>query len=392
MWCAAMVGTAASADFFIKTPFATNGTYLEVKTAFIFTGMQKINRTFVLGITSSMDKIEKSGSTYQGLVNQISERYEQGRRAAVIAVNSHLIETYWNVGRDIVEFEQNGSDRATYGTRLLENLSKDLTVRHGKGFSMSNLSRMRQFYSVYPILAELPQEFSWTHIVELLSISDPMERSFYERQSVIERWSTTELIRQKKSSLFLRLAASKDKDGILQLARQGQIIEKPEDIIREPYSLDFLQVPQPYQVSESELETRIISKLQQFLLELGRGFTFVGRQYRIVLGNRPYYVDLVFYHRILRCFVLIDLKKERAGYADVGQMNMYLGYFENEENIEGDNPPIGIVLAMEKDEWEVKYAMHNNNSNLFVSQYQLYLPDREELKALVERQLSEDER
>ncbi|MDR2969929.1 MAG: PDDEXK nuclease domain-containing protein [Tannerellaceae bacterium] len=339
-----------------------------------------------------MDKIEKSGSTYQGLVNQISERYEQGRRAAVIAVNSHLIETYWNVGRDIVEFEQNGSDRATYGTRLLENLSKDLTVRHGKGFSMSNLSRMRQFYSVYPILAELPQEFSWTHIVELLSISDPMERSFYERQSVIERWSTTELIRQKKSSLFLRLAASKDKDGILQLARQGQIIEKPEDIIREPYSLDFLQVPQPYQVSESELETRIISKLQQFLLELGRGFTFVGRQYRIVLGNRPYYVDLVFYHRILRCFVLIDLKKERAGYADVGQMNMYLGYFENEENIEGDNPPIGIVLAMEKDEWEVKYAMHNNNSNLFVSQYQLYLPDREELKALVERQLSEDER
>jgi predicted nuclease of restriction endonuclease-like (RecB) superfamily len=260
-----------------------------------------------------MDKIEKSGSTYQGLVNQISERYEQGRRAAVIAVNSHLIETYWNVGRDIVEFEQNGSDRATYGSRLLENLSKDLTTRHGKGFSMSNLSRMRQFYSVYPILAKASQELSWSHYVELLQINDPLERSFYEQQTLLERWSIPELKRQKNSSLFLRIAASKDKEGILQLARQGQIIEKPEDIIREPYSLDFLQVPQPYQVSESELESRIISKLQQFLLELGRGFAFVGRQYRIILGNRPHYVDLVFYHVVLKRYVLIDLKKERAG-------------------------------------------------------------------------------
>jgi len=338
-----------------------------------------------------MSEIEKVGTTYQGLVEQISETYARARRQAVIAVNSHLIETYWNVGRDIVEFEQNGSDRAAYGSRLLENLSKDLALRHGKGFSESNLRRMRQFYSVYPIRAEVPHEFSWTHIVELLKIEDPLERSFYLNQTAREKWSTTELIRQKNSSLFLRIAASKDKDGIMQLARHGQVVEKPEDIIREPYSLDFLQIPQPYQVSESELESRIISKLQQFLLELGRGFAFVGRQYRIVLGNRPHYVDLVFYHIILKRYVLIDLKRKAAGYEDVGQMNMYLGYFENEQNTEGDNPPIGIVLAREKDALEVKYAMHNNNSNLFVSQYQLYLPDREELKALVERQLSEDE-
>jgi len=295
------------------------------------------------------------------------------------------------VGRDIVEFEQNGSDRAAYGSRLLENLSKDLTTRHGKGFSMSNLSRMRQFYSVYPILAKASQELSWSHYVELLQIDDPLESSFYEQQTLLERWSIPELKRQKNSSLFLRIAASKDKEGILQLSRQGQVVEKPEDIIREPYSLDFLQIPQPHQVSESELETRIISKLQQFLLELGRGFAFVGRQYRIILGNRPHYVDLVFYHVILKRYVLIDLKKERAGYADVGQMNMYMGYFAKEVNTEGDNPPIGIVLARHKDEMEVEYAMYNNNSNLFVSQYQLYLPDREELKALVERQLSEDE-
>ena len=338
-----------------------------------------------------MNEIEKSGKTYEGLVEQISERYERGRRSAAIAVNSHIVDTYWNVGRDIVEFEQHGSDRAAYGARLLEKLSKDLTTRHGKGFSMSNLSRMRQFYTAYPILAKASQELSWSHYVELLQIDDPLERSFYEQQTLLERWSIPELKRQKKSSLFLRLAASKDKEGILQLARQGQVVEKPEDLIREPYTLDFLQVPQPYQVSESELETRIISKLQQFLLELGKGFAFVGRQYRIILGNRPHYVDLVFYHRILKCFVLIDLKKERAGYEDVGQMNMYMGYFANEENVEGDNPPIGIVLARHKDELEVEYAMYNNSSRLFVSKYQLYLPDREELKALVERQLSEDE-
>jgi predicted nuclease of restriction endonuclease-like (RecB) superfamily len=338
-----------------------------------------------------MDKIEKSGNTYEGLVNQISERYVQGQRQAVIAVNSHLVDTYWNVGRDIMEFEQNGQDRAVYGAKLLENLSKDLTIRHGKGFSLSNVKRMRQFYRIFPIGAELPHQLNWTHWVELLKIDDPLERSFYLNQAVHEKWSTTELIRQKKSSLFLRLAASKDKEGILQLARQGQIVEKPEDIIREPYSLDFLKIPQPYQVSETELESRIISKLQSFLLELGRGFAFIGRQYRIVLGNRPHYVDLVFYHRILKCFVLLDLKKEEAGYEDIGQMNMYLGYFENEENTEGDNPPIGIVLAKEKDELVVKYAMHNNSSRLFVSKYQLYLPDRDELRAVIERQLSEDE-
>jgi len=167
----------------------------------------------------------------------------------------------------------------------------------------------------------------------------------------------------------------------LKLAKHGQIIEKPNDLIREPYILEFLKIPEPYHLSETELEKRIIEHLQNFLLELGKGFAFIGRQYRIMLGNRPHYVDLVFYHRILKCFVLIDLKKEEAGYEDVGQMNMYLGYFENEENIEGDNPPIGIVLAKEKDDLLIKYALHNISSQLFVSKYQLYLPDKEALAA-----------
>lgn len=209
---------------------------------------------------------------------------------------------------------------------------------------------MRQFYLAYPIGAKPSHQLSWSHYVELLKIEDRLERGFYEKQVLLENWSVPELKRQKKASLFLRLAASKDKEKILQLAKQGQIVEKPADIIREPYVLEFLQIPEPYNLSETEIEERIIGSLQHFLLELGKGFAFIGRQYRITLGNRHYYVDLVFYHHILKCFVLIDLKREEAGYEDVGQMNMYLGYFENEENTEGDNPPIGIVLAREKDE------------------------------------------
>ena len=324
------------------------------------------------------------------LVSQISETYVSGKQKAVAAVSRQITETYWKVGEQIVEFEQEGKQRAEYGSKLMERLSKDLSLMHGKGFSLSNVKRMRQLYVIFPNSAELPHQLSWTHFVELLKINDPVERSFYEKQAILENWSTTELVRQKKASLFLRLAASKNKDEILQLAKKGQIVEKAEDIIREPYVLEFLHIPEPYHLSESELENRIIGSLQNFLLELGKGFAFIGRQYRITLNNRNYYVDLVFYHRILKCFVLIDLKKNEAGYEDVGQMNMYMGYFENEENTETDNPPIGIVLAREKDELLVKYAMNNVSSQLFVSEYQLYLPNREELKTLIEKQLNEN--
>jgi predicted nuclease of restriction endonuclease-like (RecB) superfamily len=331
-------------------------------------------------------------NNYDKLVSQISETYISGKQKAVVAISRQITETYWKVGEHIVEFEQDGKQRAEYGSNLIESLSKDLSLLHGKGFSMSNVKRMRQLYITYPNSAELPHQLSWTHLVELLKISDPLERSFYEKQAIIENWSTTELIRQKKTSLFLRLAASKNKNEIIQLAQKGQIVEKPEDIIREPYVLEFLQIPEPYHLSESELEDRIIGSLQTFLLELGKGFAFIGRQYRITLNNRNYYVDLVFYHRILKCFVLIDLKRDEAGYEDIGQMNMYLGYFQNEENTESDNPPIGIVLAREKDELLVKYAMYNMGSQLIVSQYQLYLPNKEELKALIQKQLNEDEK
>jgi len=337
------------------------------------------------------NEIANTEKKYQGLVSHISETYLSGQQKAVTAINAHLVETYWKIGQYIVEFEQGGNIKAEYGKALLPNLSKDLTRTIGKGFSLSNVKRMRQLYVVYPISAELPHQLSWTHLVELLKINNPLERSFYEKQTIIENWSTTNLIRQKKSSLFLRLAASKDKEGILLLSKQGQIVQQPTDIIREPYVLEFLKIPEPYHLTETDLEKRLIDHLQHFLLELGKGFAFIGRQYRITLGNRNHYVDLVFYHRILKCFVLIDLKREEAGYEDVGQMNMYLGYFENEENTEGDNPPIGIVLAREKDELLIQYALHNISSQLFINKYQLYLPDKEELRNLIESQLNKND-
>ena len=287
----------------------------------------------------------------------------------------------------LLNLNKKGKTKAEYGKKLLQQLSKDLSLVHGKGFSLSNVKRMRQFYTAFPIGATLSHQLSWSHYVELLKISDGLERSFYLKQSLVENWTIRELKRQKKSSLFLRLAASKDKEGVLELAKKGQIIEKPTDLFRDPYVFEFLKIPEPLNLSETDLESQLIEHLQHFLLELGKGFAFIGRQYRITLGNRHHYVDLVFYHRILKCFVLIDLKKEEAGYQDVGQMNMYLGYFENEENTEGDNPPIGMVLAKEKDDLLIQYAMHNISSQLFVNKYQLYLPNEDELKNMIETRL-----
>ena len=334
--------------------------------------------------------METDNNDYQNLVARISSRYNQGQSLAFQAVNSSMVETYWHIGQYIVDFEQGGKAKAQYGKGLLTRLSKDLTLAHGRGFSLSNVYLMRLFFIKYPIFQTVSGKLgylSWSHIGELLPIEDSLERQFYEVQCLNEGWNVRELKRQKSASLFLRLAASKDKEGILQLAKLGQAIQKPADLIREPYVLEFLKIPEPYHVSETDLETRLINNLQHFLLELGKGFAFIGRQYRITLGNRHHYVDLVFYHRILKCFVLIDLKKEEAGYEAIGQMNMYLGYFENEENTAGDNPPIGIVLAKEKDDLLVQYAMHNISSQLFVSKYQLYLPNRDELQELIEKQL-----
>ncbi len=268
-----------------------------------------------------------------------------------------------------------------YGSNLLESLSKDLSHELGRGFNRSNLIYMRLCFIKYSDINILSHELTWAHLVELLKIDHDLERSFYEKQSVLEKWTVRELKRQKDTALFLRLAASQDKAGILQLAEKGKLIETPEDLLRDPYIFEFLKIPEPYHVSEKALETLLLDNLQSFLLELGRGFTFVGRQYRVTIDNEHYKVDLVFYHRFLRCFVLLDLKINKIKYHDIGQMNMYLGYFAKEEYFAGDNPPIGIILTRKNDELLVEFATYGMSSQLFVSEYQLYLPNEAELRA-----------
>ncbi|MCX7926585.1 MAG: PDDEXK nuclease domain-containing protein, partial [Candidatus Omnitrophica bacterium] len=310
----------------------------------------------------------------------IGKLLQEARKQVARVINDVLLKTYWEVGKRIIEYEQRGKGRAEYGEELLIKLSKDLTQKYGKGFSRSNLQYMRMLYLKYPKCQTLSGKLSWSHYVELLSVSDDLARSFYEKQCIAENWSVRELKRQINSMLFERIGLSKDKKGVLKLAKTGQTIEKEEDIIKDPYILEFLGIPEQYQYSEKELEQKIIDNLQMFLLELGKGFAFVGRQFRITLNNNHFYVDLVFYHTILKCYVLIDLKIGKITHQDIGQMNLYLNYFTKEVNSENDNPPIGIVLGAEKDNILVEYALGGITNKLFVSRYRLHLPQKEELR------------
>ncbi len=335
-------------------------------------------------------KIRKAKNDYSVLINSIGFLLEHGRKQVYHAVNQILVSTYWQIGKQIVEYEQHGEEKAEYGSALLDILSRDLKLKFGKGFSRRNILDMRRFYQSYPKWQTVSAELSWSHYIELLSIDESLERSFYERQCLAEKWSVRELSRQMSSALFHRLALSKDKKRVIELSKKGQFIEKQEDIIKEPYVLEFLKIPESHQYTEKELEQRLFDNLQMFLLELGKGFTFVARQKRISLGNTHYYIDLVFYHRILKCFVLIDLKLGKATHQDIGQMNLYLNYFKKEENTIGDNEPIGIVLSAFKNEVDVEFALGGILNKLFVSKYQLYLPDKKELENKLREALKDD--
>src|SRR3989338_4672056 len=337
-------------------------------------------------------KIIKEKKDYHHLIKVVGQLLEEARKKVYSTVNSILVDTYWEIGQRIVEFEQQGKEKAEYGSRLLEKLSSDLKLEYGKGFSKSNLIYMRLFYLHYPKSEMLSHQLSWSHYFELLKIDDNLARSFYEHQCLNERWSVSELKRQKNSALFERIAFSRYKKGILKLAKEGCIIERADDLIRDPYVLEFLGLPEKKKYSEKELEQRIIDNLQHFLLELGKGFTFVARQFRMSLANRHYYIDLVFYHRILKCFVLIDLKIGEVTHADIGQMNLYLNYFKSEEMTEGDNEPIGIILTTEKEKVMVQYALGSLSNKLFVSKYQLYLPHKKELEAEIRKLLNKEKK
>lgn len=317
---------------------------------------------------------------YQELIGKIGSVYQSAKIKIISAVNVEMLNAYWQIGKDIIEFEQNGKLKAEYGKQLLENLAKDLTLQYGKGFSRSNLNYMRLLYNKYPICETLSHKLSWSHYYELLKVDDDLARNFYEKHAITDNWTIRELRRQKKTGLYHRIAIGKDKEKILELSKQGQIVKSEEDFIKNPHVFEFMNFPENYEYNENDIEKAIINNLQHFLLELGKGFAFIGRQQRITLNNRHYFVDLVFYHVKLKCYVLIDLKIGEVAHEHIGQMKLYLGYYEKEVNDISDNEPIGLILSEEKDDIMVEYAMLKDTSKLIVSKYQLYLPDLEQLK------------
>lgn len=326
------------------------------------------------------------------MMNEIREVLQSARQRVAIQVNTELLSTYWNIGKIIVEHEQENQERADYGKQTLKQLSKELTKEFGKGFSVSNLQFMRRFYQSYQIQQTVSVKLSWSHYCELLTISDADKRSFYEKETVNSGWSVRELKRQISTSLYERLLLSEgkaNKETILSLAEKGIEMTTPLDIIKDPYVFEFLGVPENKPMLESDLEKALVAQIEKFLLELGRGFMFVGTQQRITLNNTHYYVDMVFYNKILRAYVLIELKTTKLTPEAAGQLNMYLNYYAAEVNDEHDNPPIGIILCTDKDSVAAEYALGGLSNNIFASRYVSYIPNKEQLIAQVEAVLNE---
>ncbi len=364
---------------------------------------------------------------HKSLFHQVAILLKNAQQQVLRALNSTMVYTYFEIGRMIVEEEQNGKERAEYGKQVLKGLSDQLTKEFGKGFSVINLENMRKFFLIYSnssslnrILSivnassQIPQsmtgksqyinsqsvtgelenskvqtlisffKLTWTHYVFLMRIDDENERSFYEIETEKNNWSVRELKRQYDSALYSRLSLSRDKEGILKLAKEGQIIENPRDIIKDPYILEFLGLPELHHYSENELEERIINKLEHFLLELGQGFTFVARQQRITFDEKHFRIDLVFYNRVLKSFVLIDLKIGELKHQDIGQMQMYVNYYDRNKRLEDENNTIGIVLCQNKSDLVVEYTLPENNKQIFASKYKTILPTKEEFKRLIE--------
>ena len=321
------------------------------------------------------------------VVQEVKSLLNTARNNVARQVNNELLNTYWNIGRIICEYEQLDVTRADYGKQTLRALSKELTKEFGKGFSVSNIQFMRRFYQTYQIQQTASVKLSWSHYCELLSISDADKRSFYEKEAVNSGWSVRELKRQIESSLFERLLLSRgdaNKEQVLALALHGNEITQPADIIRDPYVFEFLGLPEDKPIMESDLERALVQQIEKFLLELGRGFMFVGTQQRVTFSNHHYYVDMVFYNKILRSYVLIELKTTKLMPEAVGQLNMYLNYYANEVNDQDDNPPIGIILCTDKGNFDVQYALGGLSNQIFASKYVLYMPDKEQLIRQVE--------
>ncbi|MDO4290081.1 MAG: PDDEXK nuclease domain-containing protein [Eggerthellaceae bacterium] len=330
-----------------------------------------------------MGDLAKQGSAAllpEGFYQQVSSILNAARNRAYAAVNFAMVEAYWEIGKSIVE-QQGGEERAEYGEALLEGLSARLTEDFGKGFDIRNLRFMRQFYLAFPIRNALRTELSWTHYRRLSRIPDAEAREWYMNECAESHWSTRQLERQINTMFRERLLASRDKETVAAEISKTAPPKRPEDIIRDPYVLEFLGFSDDAAFRESDLEQALITHLQRFLLELGRGFAFEARQKRITFDGRHFYIDLVFYNYLMRCFVLIDLKMGDLTHQDLGQMQMYVNYYTRELMNEGDNPPIGIVLCADKSDSIVEYTLPEGNDQVFAAKYLPYLPSKEELAA-----------
>ncbi len=339
-------------------------------------------------VQDSCKIIETSQITNNNIIAEIKNVIETARKQVVREVNTQILQAYWQVGRIIVEYEQKSPDRAEYGRQTLKELSKLLTEELGKGFSVSNLQFMRRFYINYDIQQTVSVKLTWSHYCELLLISDKDRRGFYEKECVKANWSVRELKRQIATSLFERLLLSKgeaNKQTLLELAEHGVETDSPEKIIKDPYVFEFLGLPENKPILETDLEHSLVQHIEKFLLELGRGFMFVGTQQRVTLGNEHYYVDMVFYNKLLHCYVLIELKTKKLMPEAIGQLNMYLNYYAKEVNEIGDNPPIGIILCTDKDELQAEYALGGLQNTIFASKYTYVIPNKDELIAQVEK-------
>ena len=320
------------------------------------------------------------------LYNRIRAILENARNNVVRAVNSEMLTAYWHIGQEIVQEEQKGKVRAAYGEKLIKTLATRLSVDFGKGYDSSNLWNIRKFHITYPILDAVRRELSWTHYRILIRIEKPEARSFYEIECIENNWSARELERQKGSFLFERLSLSRDKKGLAKLAQKGQELQTYKDMIKDPYVLEFTGLAPQAKLYENNLEQAIIDNLSKFLLELGKGFTFVGRQKRISLDGDHFYVDLVFYNTILRCYVLVDLKIGRLAHQDIGQMQMYVNYYDRDIKQKNDNPTVGLILCEDKKDAVVRYTLPKNNKQIYASKYKLYLPTEKELIKEIRRE------
>lgn len=326
-----------------------------------------------------------------GFYSRILDLLKTARKTVVQSINKTIVDTYFEIGRLIVEEEQNGKSKAEYGQNLIPELSQKLTTEFGKGFSTTNLKQMRTFYLTYSKGQTVSDEFrlSWSHYLMLMRIDNVEERNFYEIETAQNSWSLRELQRQFDTSLYERLALSRNKNEVKKLSEKGLIIEKAQDSLKDPYVLEFLGLPEETKYSETELEQKLIDKLEHFLLELGKGYTFVGRQVRFTFDDKHFRVDLVFYNRLLQCFVLIDLKIGEITHQDLGQMQMYVNYYDRFVKLDTENKTIGIILCKKKNDTLVEITLPENNEQIFASKYLTVLPSKKELKELINNKLDE---